>query len=556
MNQRNDSSALYRENVHKSWKLMAYVVSHVEDECFVAHLEPNSGVGYDCLSLITRDTNGNLRVRFMLNRNGVNANVLDRVWQSFDDEGCDVVAQKLIEASGLSIAHPSLKSAVAGLCEEVVGWIEEHRDEEFCVGPIGWPRGCRSLLDIQQKTVPESAWPIPDHGPELCLGVGGVETVRLYQGVHSAATSLKDVSVKPDRVREICDALKGESIFQLSLHSKELFHSNVIAWFCEAFPVEAVRVVAHWVPERDTSVHRIQREHKNLDLVIELPGLAPVILENKVFSPPDEQQLDDYAKKKLPEIIDPTRILLSLGAPNWLDSLYTSTTGAVWKYVSYRQLGTALREAVQDISGFDGDLLRRYVKFIDLLQELADVIGNPGTDDPVEVNDETNLILKTVRLHDAIGKLRTRSAVASIERTLMEDVGLGEIIFKADFTHSQPLMEAFVQRENGDSIGWQLQGKQWRLAIKTAVHVGETSDLRDRRYAYAEQVYADWFDFSEIQELIGRTVSVNSSKEKKGTFTGYQPDFVYRYRNLPGLTLKELEILSKHYLSRAANWLR
>lgn len=357
-----------------------------------------------------------------------------------------------------------------------------------------------------------------------------------------------------DEAKRICEELNNESVFHLSLHSKELFHSNVIAWFCEAFPVEAVRVLAHWVPERDTSVHRIQREHKNLDLVIELPGLAPVILENKVFSPPDEQQLDEYSEKKLQELIDPSRILLSLGAPNWQNSTYTSSSGIPWKYVSYRELAIALSDAVHDISSFDGDLLRRYVRFINLLQDLVDVVGSPSTDDSIEVDDEINLVLKAVRLHDAIGKLRTRSAVAAIERTMTEDVGLGEINFKADFTNSKPLMEAFVLCDNGDFIGWQLQGKQWRLAIKTAVHVGDTSDLRDRRYAYAEQVYADWFDFSEIQELIGRSVSVNSSKEKKGTFTGYQPDFVYRYRNLPGLTLNELEILSKHYLNRAANW--
>ncbi len=550
MNQRNDSPTLYRENVYKSWKLMAYVVSHVEEECFIAHLEPNPGVGYDCLSLITRDANGNLRVRFMLNRNGINANVLDRVWESFDDEGCDVVAQKLIEASRLSIIQPSLKSSAVGLCEKVVGWIEEHRDEEFCVGPFGWPGGCRSLLDIQQKIVPESAWPIPDHGPELCLGVGGIETVRLYQGIPATA-SLVDAGVKPNRVREICDALKGESVFQLSLHSKELFHSNVIAWFCEAFPVEATRVLAHWVPERNTSVHRIQRERKNLDLVIELPGLAPVILENKVFSPPDERQLDEYAEKDLQEIDDPTLILLSLGAPTWQDSFYTSASGSIWKYVSYRELATELREAVQDISGFDGDLLRRYVKFITLLQDLVDEVGQPGAHDSIEVDTDTREILGSIRLHDAIGKLRARSAIAAVARSMASEEELGEIIFHANFTNSQPLMEAFVLCENGDSIGWQLQGTQWRLAIKTAVHIGGSTELRDLRYAYADHVYKDWFDFSEIPELLGRTISVNSSKEKKGTYTGYKPNFVYRYRSLPGLTLNELKILSRHYINRA-----
>jgi hypothetical protein len=181
---------------------MAYVVSHVDEECFVAHLEPNPGVGYDCLSLITRDTNGNLRVRFMLNRNGTNANVLNRVWESFDEDGCDAVARKLMEASALTVVQPSLKSSAASLCYDVMTWIEEHRNEDFCVGPIGWPGGCRTFLDVQREVLNESDWPIPDHGPELCLGVSGIETVRLYQGI-PATTSPVDVGRKLDRGSEI-----------------------------------------------------------------------------------------------------------------------------------------------------------------------------------------------------------------------------------------------------------------------------------------------------------------------------------------------------------------
>ena len=205
MNPRNDSPALYRENVYKSWKLMAYVVSHVDDECFVAHLEPNPGVGYDCLSLITRDTNGSLRVRFMLNRNGTNANVLDRVWERFDEEGCDAVGMKLVKASDLNASWPSMRSSVATLCDDVVAWIEENRSEDFCIGPIDWPGGCRTFLDVRRETHTESVWPVPDHGPEICLGVEGVETVRLYQGMHTSDS----LSIESDRNQDRASKIKS-----------------------------------------------------------------------------------------------------------------------------------------------------------------------------------------------------------------------------------------------------------------------------------------------------------------------------------------------------------
>ena len=203
MQPRIDNPKLYRVNVYKSWKRMAYVVSHVDDECFVAHFEPNPGVGYDCLSLITRDLSGNMQVRFMLNRNGVNANVLDRVWECFDEDGCDEVAKKLMKASALTTALPSLKSSISVLCEDVVAWIEVHRNEEFSVSPIDWPGGCHTFLDVQRETHTESAWPIPDHGPEVCLGIQGVETVRLHQGIHTSVSSSIENDGEHDRANKI-----------------------------------------------------------------------------------------------------------------------------------------------------------------------------------------------------------------------------------------------------------------------------------------------------------------------------------------------------------------
>jgi hypothetical protein len=137
---------------------------------------------------------------------------------------------------------------------------------------------------------------------------------------------------------------------------------------------------------------------------------------------------------------------------------------------------------------------------------------------------------------------------------MSSEEGLGEIVFHANFTNSQPLMEAFMFCKNGDRIGWQLQGNQFRLAIKTGVHIGRSAESRDLRFDHVSRNYEGWFDFTEIPALIGKPVSVNSSKEKSGSFTEYQPDFVYRYRNLRGLTLNEMQTLSFHYINRAVKW--
>jgi hypothetical protein len=181
MEPRDDNPFMYRENVYKSWKIMASVVQRISEECFVAHLEPRPGVGYDCLSLVTRDTYGDLRVRFMLNRNGTNGDIIQNVWERYDHDGCEAVAAEIIEKGSFAQASSPRSCAVSSLCAEVVEWIEAHRDQTFCVGPMGWPGGCITYLDESQQRLDRSLWPIPDHGPEICCGIQTREVVRFSQ---------------------------------------------------------------------------------------------------------------------------------------------------------------------------------------------------------------------------------------------------------------------------------------------------------------------------------------------------------------------------------------
>ena len=182
MQSRYDNPTLYRENVYKSWKIMSYITAHVDSDFFIAHLEPNPGVGYDCLTLISQDEVDGLRVRFMLNRNGVNSNILKRVWERCDRDGSDAVAEELIKVSRLHRSDKVMTSTASTFCAEVVAWIDEHRNEDFYVGPFAWYGVCPHLLDLPRVNYTESDWPVPDHGPELVMGINGVEKVRLIQG--------------------------------------------------------------------------------------------------------------------------------------------------------------------------------------------------------------------------------------------------------------------------------------------------------------------------------------------------------------------------------------
>lgn len=363
------------------------------------------------------------------------------------------------------------------------------------------------------------------------------------------------------RIKEICGRLNDEAIYHWSLHSKELFHSNVLGWFCEKYPEAAFQFLQGWAPSRDTTEHWALREKYNLDLVVQLPGLAPVVIENKVFSPPDESQLDRYSDdnvkklEKAEKIEVGVLILLSLSPPNWDGLTYTSSNGKEWRYMSYRDLASALEEVAYEVTGFDGDVLRRYLAFIKLLQELTDEVSAIKNETTFSFNVETRDFLKVARLDSAFGKLRARSAIAAVRESMKGHKNFDDITFHADFTNGEPLVEAMLRCANGDELGWQLQGTDWRLAVRTDRHHGKTDELRELRFEYVREHYGDWFDFSEITESLGRSVDDRSRNEKKGTFNRYDPDFVYLYRKLENLTLGEIKTLSDCFITQAAKYM-
>jgi hypothetical protein len=335
-------------------------------------------------------------------------------------------------------------------------------------------------------------------------------------------------------IDSICSALTAEPLFHLSLHSKELFHSNLLGWLCETCLVASVEVFARWVPARVGSTNLcVQRERSHLDLAVELPGLAPFVVENKVFAPPDDAQLDEYAAGPLAGLTDPTLLLLSLGRPIWDADEYLSSSGHVWRHLSYRQLADALDDARGGIAGFDGALVAHYCSFIRSLHALADVAGDVGPDDPIALDDATREVLRDIRLHDAIGKLRARVTIAAARARTTPLLPGAQIRWEALFTNSTPLVAAFLDRRDGDWLGWQYQGSQWRVVVITSKHKGTDPDTRARRHAYVAERYADWFDFTAITTLTGRPIGAVPPTEARGEYNGYNPDFAYRYRSCP-----------------------
>lgn len=348
-----------------------------------------------------------------------------------------------------------------------------------------------------------------------------------------------------EQLHGVCQRLQANPVLHMSLHSKELFHSNFLAWLVEAHPDLGEQVLKPWLESDSTQkALRVRRETHHLDVVIELPGYRPLVIENKVFSLPYKAQLAGYDEVNLPKagLTGATRILLSLPDPGWV-------TWEGWTWVSYDVLADRLEPHVSTLTSrdaFSGLLLRHYVSMVRDLLELARLTAATGDGDEVALDADQVELLRPLRLHDVMQKLRARQILLRVEGAYREratpftwtEVGMA---------NGSVLMSTALTLDNRDQLGWQLQGAQWRRFLITATE-GKGEQAKADRASYATARYSSWFDFTTEQEL-GHFVEM-----PKVGFNHFDPSFVYRYLKVPALKVGELLAMSVQVAEQAASY--
>ncbi len=171
----------------------------------------------------------------------------------------------------------------------------------------------------------------------------------------------------------IARSVEANPVFAMSLGSKELFHSNLLAWF-----IGHHRPVAEALGMRGEVT--VLREKDHTDLLIRHGRRQVTVIENKVFALPDTSQLARLAGS--PEAAAAELVLLSLTSPGWPDGTWASPGGRSWTWLSYRQLGDRQRPALPAVTAADayaGATLERWLDHVAQLEDLAQTAGRPVT---------------------------------------------------------------------------------------------------------------------------------------------------------------------------------
>lgn len=219
-------------------------------------------------------------------------------------------------------------------------------------------------------------------------------------------------------MKTFVEKLKNNPIFQLSLSSKELFHSNFLAWLAEDDNTRCVfnKVMQTWLDDKNWEYKpnemEVKREYNHFDFCVcdklsidgnDVTGSVQVVLENKFKSIAYKAQLVDYkdrAKtlneegyknkykageankgKILPrgwrdEVEHPnTKYILLTLADKFLDK--DEIQGLGWKIVTYAEYAKLLRTVVGELKddeikgnkAFYVELIAQYCNFIEMFSE-------------------------------------------------------------------------------------------------------------------------------------------------------------------------------------------
>ncbi|MBQ5701290.1 MAG: PD-(D/E)XK nuclease family protein, partial [Alistipes sp.] len=172
--------------------------------------------------------------------------------------------------------------------------------------------------------------------------------------------------------------LKTSPMFNLSLSSKELFHSNFLYWLSTIDKNKSIfkglvtslgADISGW----NDNTWEVKREFKNLDVcVIDKEGKILLVVENKVKSIPTITQLDSYnvtiKNNNKKDLLKKNKVLLSLTKPefqlnSWVwkgyDSIITYLTGLKGKLCDY--------EVNEDKVSYYNQIIIDYTEFISAL---------------------------------------------------------------------------------------------------------------------------------------------------------------------------------------------
>ena len=349
--------------------------------------------------------------------------------------------------------------------------------------------------------------------------------------------------------------LKNSLLFQMSLGSRELYHSNVWAWLIENDP-DFVKVFFPNFQKEVYTVLGVSRECKHRDIIIWLQKTGYkgkkekyfYVIENKIKSLQQEDQLKNYTENLWESTLLQGTIT---GIENNLEkdriSFENKSTKeqVVWEFVGYATISKRIKELAQSSTSKVIKLnLSQIKEYCDIINTLYDILNEALSQNKDFVwywgnSDNFTKELRDLRIVDMYIKLQGSRFIHYIKSREELFKKLCPIGFRFEVGQSFHNGKATIdvrftnwKDKHCDylTIGVQIEGGQYRLLVqKNGKHRGKE---------IFEEFKETWFDanFNYLQKEC-RTIFGEKKTSMRKLFDSYGEGsgdyiFVYQYYNL------------------------
>lgn len=365
-------------------------------------------------------------------------------------------------------------------------------------------------------------------------------------------------------------ALVRSPMFQLSLSSKELFHSNFLYCIAQLCNGELfVKVIEHLLGISDIASKWgekwvVKREHQNFDLcVVDTTNKVRFVLENKFKSIPYKKQLDGYIEKSP---YAEHHVLLTL-FEDFPEADKVKADG--WLIVNYQQLSAALAAILNYTEGYTHALISDYKEFIsnfhlltvtwsdiDLNRNWADIKSGLADYNVLRIGDVYQKIRYSLMLMQIVSALKSDYQINNTQfkwRVNAEDIfneSEPSFYVNSGLTNKTGFLEIKVRIDRSTILLIQIQGDQYRRCAERNsgkladnlkwIKSGAGNDIR-KFFAINEDEIDVVFPFQSPDNFPFRNNNKSSDGQSQNGFCKYGDRFIYQYVTInPELKLADI----------------
>jgi hypothetical protein len=566
----NKSSIINKDGINEFLNKLTYPIYHLDFETYMSAIpEYKNQKPYQQMcfqySLHIEHEDGTLEHKEFLGKEGTDPReeFIKQMISDIPSDGCVLVYNENFEKTRikeLARDFSQYKPQLLNILENVVDLAEPFRDKNYydytlkgkysikLVMPLMAPHMADAYKKLElvqnggdaMNTFPKLTTDYKDEVEKYrkaLLAYCKLDTLAMIE-------VLKSLKEKVMSENNWIKTLKKSPIFNMSLSSKELFHSNFIGWILDTYPEElSIFFKDKLEIQNDNIITNVKREKSNIDILFEL-GDTLVLIENKVKSIPYIEQLNKYELKQFDSNFTNIKyMLLTLKEPK--------IKSDNWIYINYNELIEYLKNMaisnqyhhflVHDYIDFINILYENIVKCIDLEKILISNLYDKNSEENTLIEQLTN-----VKMHDFYLKgLFEEFSYVVYEKIEQEyknlkvyfaenpkDIESNSLSILHGMTRSVGLMEIKYKIKD-KIIGIQIQGNQYRHFLECDAKIVEdkAKTLNDNKL---------WFNFSNSNANPNEIYPLNEKKDFNRFSSRVGTPFLYKSIKINGLTNDEL----------------